>query len=102
MENTPQQNLPLYPEEAYKNQEQKSEEKPSQNFLDNPLIPLLLTSLQQGDSSNNDMLSKMLGAMTGGNNKLVEMLASSLNTKKNKKEVPKETSSKPFPKNEYF
>jgi len=91
---------PLYPEEAYTPQNnQSNEQKSEQNFMDNPLLPLLLSSMQGGD--NKDIMPKLLSALGGNNAKLIETLTSTMTKKKDKKETPSGVS-RSFPKNEYL
>jgi len=91
---------PLYPEEAYTPQNnQNNEQKTEQNFMDNPLLPLLLSSMQEGD--NKDIMPKLLSALGGNNSKLIETLTSTMSKKKDKKETPS-GASRSFPKNEDF
>ena len=103
--------LPLYPEEAYSLQnnqsfQQEHEKNDPAGIMQNPLLPLLLSSLQGGGSGDNmAMLTKMLSGMNGNQtNQLIETLTTSLN--KNKKKEATKTSAvsseKPFPKNEYL
>ena len=97
-----QNNMPLYPNEAYSQTEVQEEQKEAQNPLDNPLIPLLLSTMQGKESPD---ILKLLSSMSGGNQAgLIQALASNLTNKK-KKESPENkglSSKKPFPKNEFL
>lgn len=92
----------LYPDEAYPEQDQKNAEQ-SQGGQ-NPLLPLLLAAMKNGDNQDNSALLSMLGGMSGNNqSQLIQTLTSSLNNKKKKEEVsPLSSDEKPFPRDEFL
>lgn len=104
--------VPLYPEEAYspQNNQFQQDENPSQkqngqeqsNILQNPLIPLLLASMQGGNNNFDLMKTLLAGNSVDSQAQMIQALTSSL-TKNKKKEAPKNTEpsgEKSFPKNE--
>jgi len=89
----------LYPDEAYSAPQPKQEEGQT-----NPILPLLLSAMQNnGEKDNNSLLSSLLSGMSGDSQgQLIQTLTSSLNKKKKEETKPLSGEEKPFPKNDYL
>ena len=102
---TTQSNIPLYPNEAYKEESTKNAEQNGQNS--NPLLPLLLSALSKDGGESGDLLKLLLSSsnLEGSQTGLVSALASSLLSGKKKTQQNVSAESKgerAFPKNEFI